>query len=52
MTASSCAVAAAAAAANDAAGVDWNDERGAVLEEGTALGRDGLWYACRRYSQR
>jgi len=25
---------------------------GAVLEEGTALGRDGRWYACRRYSQR
>jgi len=25
---------------------------GAVLEEGTAQGRDGRWYACRRYSQR
>jgi len=25
---------------------------GAVLEEGTALGRDGRWYAVRRYSQR
>jgi hypothetical protein len=25
---------------------------GAVLEEGTALGRDGRWYACRRYSLR
>ena len=25
---------------------------GAVLDEGTALGRDGRWYACRRYSQR
>jgi hypothetical protein len=25
---------------------------GTVLEEGTALGRDGRWYACRRYSQR
>jgi len=24
---------------------------GAVLEEGTAQGRDGRWYACRRYSQ-
>ncbi len=25
---------------------------GTVLEEGTAQGRDGRWYACRRYSQR
>lgn len=25
---------------------------GAVLEEGVARGRDGRWYACRRYSQR
>ena len=25
---------------------------GAVLDEGTALGRDGRWYACRRYSIR
>ncbi len=25
---------------------------GAVLEEGTAQGRDGRWYACKRYSQR
>ena len=25
---------------------------GAVLEEGTAHGRDGRWYACRRYSLR
>jgi hypothetical protein len=25
---------------------------GTVLEEGTALGRDGRWYACRRYSLR
>jgi hypothetical protein len=25
---------------------------GAVLEEGTAQGRDGRWYACRRYSLR
>ena len=25
---------------------------GAVLDEGTAQGRDGRWYACRRYSQR
>ena len=25
---------------------------GAVLEEGTAKGRDGRWYACRRYSLR
>ena len=25
---------------------------GAVLEEGVAQGRDGCWYACRRYSQR
>jgi hypothetical protein len=25
---------------------------GAVLEEGTALGRDGRWYAVRRYSLR
>jgi hypothetical protein len=25
---------------------------GAVLEEGTALGRDGRWYACRRCSLR
>jgi hypothetical protein len=25
---------------------------GTVLEEGTALGLDGRWYACRRYSQR
>ena len=25
---------------------------GAVLEEGTAQGRVGRWYACRRYSQR
>ena len=24
----------------------------AVLEEGTAKGRDGRWYACRRYSLR
>jgi len=23
---------------------------GAVIEEGTAQGRDGRWYACRRYS--
>ncbi len=23
---------------------------GAVLDEGTAQGRDGRWYACRRYS--
>ena len=28
------------------------DNGGAVLDEGTALGRDGRWYACRRYSQR
>lgn len=25
---------------------------GAVIEEGVAQGRDGRWYACRRYSQR
>ena len=25
---------------------------GAVLDEGVAQGRDGRWYACRRYSQR
>ena len=25
---------------------------GAVLDEGTAQGRDGRWYACRRYSVR
>ena len=25
---------------------------GAVLEEGVARGRDGRWYACRRYSVR
>lgn len=25
---------------------------GAVLEEGVARGRDGRWYACRRYSLR
>ena len=25
---------------------------GAVIEEGTAQGRDGRWYACRRYSLR
>ena len=25
---------------------------GAVLDEGTAQGRDGRWYACRRYSLR
>jgi hypothetical protein len=25
---------------------------GTVLEEGAALGRDGRWYACRRYSLR
>ena len=25
---------------------------GTVLEEGVAQGRDGRWYACRRYSQR
>lgn len=25
---------------------------GAVLEEGVAQGRDGRWYACRRYSLR
>ena len=25
---------------------------GQVLEEGTAQGRDGRWYACRRYSLR
>jgi hypothetical protein len=25
---------------------------GTVLEEGTAQGRDGRWYACRRYSLR
>jgi hypothetical protein len=25
---------------------------GTVLEEGTAQGRDGRWFACRRYSQR
>ena len=25
---------------------------GQVLDEGTAQGRDGRWYACRRYSQR
>jgi hypothetical protein len=25
---------------------------GAVLEEGVARGRDGRWYACRRYSMR
>ena len=24
---------------------------GAVIEEGTAQGRDGRWYACRRYSR-
>jgi hypothetical protein len=28
------------------------DNGGAVLEEGTAQGRDGRWYACRRYSLR
>ena len=28
------------------------DNGGAVLEEGTARGRDGRWYACRRYSLR
>ena len=28
------------------------DNGGAVLEEGVAQGRDGRWYACRRYSQR
>jgi hypothetical protein len=28
------------------------DNGGAVLDEGTALGRDGRWYACRRYSIR
>ena len=28
------------------------DNGGAVLDEGTAQGRDGRWYACRRYSQR
>jgi len=28
------------------------DNGGTVLEEGTAQGRDGRWYACRRYSQR
>ena len=25
---------------------------GQVLDEGTAQGRDGRWYSCRRYSQR
>jgi hypothetical protein len=25
---------------------------GAVLEEGVSQGRDGRWYACRRYSLR
>ena len=25
---------------------------GTVLEEGVSQGRDGRWYACRRYSQR
>ena len=28
------------------------DNGGQVLDEGTALGRDGRWYAVRRYSQR
>jgi hypothetical protein len=28
------------------------DNGGAVLEEGVARGRDGRWYACRRYSLR
>jgi hypothetical protein len=28
------------------------DNGGAVLDEGTAQGRDGRWYAVRRYSQR
>jgi hypothetical protein len=28
------------------------DNGGAVLDEGTAQGRDGRWYACKRYSQR
>jgi hypothetical protein len=28
------------------------DNGGTVLEEGTAQGRDGRWYACRRYSLR
>ena len=28
------------------------DNGGEVLEEGVARGRDGLWYACRRYSLR
>ena len=28
------------------------DNGGAVLDEGTAQGRDGRWYACRRYSLR
>ena len=28
------------------------DNGGAVLEEGVAQGRDGRWYACRRYSLR
>ena len=28
------------------------DNGGQVIDEGTALGRDGRWYACRRYSQR
>jgi hypothetical protein len=28
------------------------DNGGAVLEEGVSQGRDGRWYACRRYSLR
>ena len=27
------------------------NDGGAVIEEGTARGRDGRWYACRRYSR-
>ena len=49
MTASSCAVA-AAAAANDAAGVDWIEERGAVATvaavSGAAVVVDAVWAAC------
>jgi hypothetical protein len=35
----------------EALGACCNNGR-AVLEEGTAKGRDGRWYACRRYSLR
>lgn len=36
----------------DAALASCCNNGGAVLEEGIAQGRDGRWYACRRYSQR